>query len=721
MESSGIDFVELADLQKIQDEFAEATGVASVITAPDGTPLTRPSNFCSLCNIIRSTEAGRQNCYRSDAILGTHHPDGPTIKQCLSGGLWDAGASITVGGRHVANWLIGQVRDETQSEENIREYARAIRVDEEAAAAAFREVPAMSLNRFQRISKMLFTLANHIANAAYQNGLQARLIAERRRVEEMLENERILLSNLKTNIPDHVFIKDRESRFLWVNDALAREMGCPTGQEFVGKTDFDFFPKEQAAAYFAIEQGIVATGQPMIDAEERVVWPDGQVNWISLTKVALRNFKGEIAGLLGIARDISWRKETEEKLQETNRALEEATARTNRLAKKAEMASVAKSEFLANMSHEIRTPMHGVMGMASLLLDSQLSSKQRRFAEAISSSGESLLILINGILDFSRIEAGKLELEILDFDLSALLSNFCEVFALQSKTKGLAFNCSIDPGVPGGLRGDPRRLRQVLNNLTGNAVKFTPNGKVSVRVSLVSSTTVASVLRFAVRDTGIGIPENKQALIFQKFTQVDASTSRHFGGSGLGLAISKQLVELMDGEIGVSSVAGQGSEFWFTACFSTCLHPMIKTEASSPPAPVASRSHWQGIRVLVAEDNPVNQIVATGLLEKLALQVDVVSNGAEAIHALTTIPYDLVLMDVQMPGMGGLEATRLIREAGSPVLNPRIPVVAVTANVMPEDQQVCLEAGMDGYLSKPVALSSLVAMLEKWLPKERDV
>ncbi|MEI6178345.1 MAG: ATP-binding protein, partial [Verrucomicrobiota bacterium] len=611
--------------------------------------------------------------------------------------------------------------DEAQSEEKIREYARAIGTDEEAAAAAFREVPAMSLTQFQKISKMLFTLANHIANAAHQNDQQAHLIAERRRMEEMLERERILLANLKANIPDHVFIKDRESRFLWVNDALAREMCYPTGQDFVGKTDFDFFPKEQAAGCFAIEQGIIATGQPMIDAEERIAWTGGRTTWISSTKVPLKNPKGKIIGLLGIARDITWRKEAEEEVQKTNLSLEEATVRANMLAKKAEIASAAKSEFLANMSHEIRTPMNGVIGMASLLLDSPLNSEQRGFAEAINSSGETLLSLINDILDFSKIEAGKLDLEIIDFDLSTFLSNLSVVFALQAKSKGLAFTCSIDPDVPASLSGDPKRLRQVLTNLTGNAVKFTPHGEVSVRVSLVSATAVASVLRFEVRDTGIGIPADKRTLIFQKFSEADASTSRRFGGSGLGLAISKQLVELMDGEIGVSSVAGQGSEFWFTACFAASLHTLSEPEAPVPPAPLAHSPHWRGLRVLVAEDNRINQKVTMGLLKQLALRVDVVSNGSEAIHALTTTPYALVLMDVQMPGMDGLEATRLIRGAISPALNPRIPIVAVTANVMPEDQQICFDAGMDGYISKPLTPGSLVAALGKWLPKERDV
>ena len=407
---------------------------------------------------------------------------------------------------------------------------------------------------------------------------------------------------------------------------------------------------------------------------------------------------------------ITEQKRAEEEVLRINRQLVAATV-------KAERATAIKSEFLANMSHEIRTPMNGVIGMASILLDSPLSSEQRKFAEAISSSGETLLSLINDILDLSKIEAGKFDLEIVDFDLAALLTNFSDAFALQATSKGLAFSCAIDPDVPCGLSGDPKRLRQVLTNLVGNAVKFTPQGEVTLQVSLVSATAITSVLRFAVRDTGIGIPADKQALIFQQFTQADASTSRRFGGSGLGLAISKKLVELMDGEIGVSSVAGQGSEFWFTTCFAACLRD-APTSAPAASAPLAPSPHWQGLRVLVAEDTLINQKVATELLKKLTLQVDVVSNGSEAVHALTTTPYALVLMDVQMPEMDGLEATRLIRSEGSPVLDPRIPIIAMTANAMSADQQICLDAGMDDYISKPVSRGSLAAMLEKWLPQK---
>ena len=733
-------------------------------------------------------------------------------------------------GKHIVNDFLVNSDDRTG-------FLRALQKDE----ARNYEIALRRADGSEFVAEVSFRFYNddHGKHAGMEGFI--RDITARRRFEDELIAKESSISHMFSSLPVGVIVVDTtDNRILMVN-ALAADMAGRSMEAMEGEHCFEFICPNSQGHCPIIDEG------KKVDRRETVLL-GSEGERIPVLKTVLPFRMRERDCLLEVFMDITERKRM---LDELILARELA----EREQEKAEAASHAKSEFLANMSHEIRTPMNGVIGMTGLLLDTDLTVEQREFAETVRNSGEALLSIINDILDYSKIEAGKMSFESIDFDLRSMIEGFTDLHALRAQQKDLEFICIIDPETPSLLIGDPGRLRQVLANLVGNAIKFTSRGEVSVTVSCEESTDEMARLRFSVRDTGIGIPTDAQEILFDAFTQADLSTTRKYGGTGLGLSISRRLVEMMNGEIGLESEEGGGAEFWFKAEFARQrkkakpLEPasirgirilgvddnstnrrllsillgswgcrgkvvasgkealsvlreaagkgdpfrialldmqmpemdgeMLGGKITSDPdirdislvlmtsigqrgdakrfkklgfrayltkpvkqwqlleclrtvygesrlagkegadelitAHSLSENRRRMVRILVVEDNVINRKVALKMLEKLGYRADAVENGREALAALEAVPYDVVLMDCQMPVMDGYEATAKIRKCSSGKLDTGVPVIALTANAMKGDREKCLMAGMDDYLSKPVSAEALKAMLDQWI------
>jgi PAS domain S-box-containing protein len=507
-------------------------------------------------------------------------------------------------------------------------------------------------------------------------------VTDLKRTQLDLRESETLKSAMLASSLDGVITIDRDGTILEFNAAAAQMFGYDAAAA-IGRHMADLIipPAMRTAHTEGMERYRQTGSGPILNSriEIEAMRSDGSLFPVELAVTAAKLDEREV--FTAFLRDISPRKAFERELREARDA--------------AEAASQAKSEFLSTMSHEIRTPMNGVIGMAGLILDTYLSPQQRHFAETLRDTAGDMLRIINDILDFSKLEAGRMEFENIPFDLGQLVTSVTDLLTVKATAQGLTLRTEIAPGTPVHLIGDPGRLRQVLLNLVDNGVKFTAAGSVTIEVGSGSPAPDGQArLRFAVRDTGIGIPEHVQKTLFQHFVQADSSISREFGGTGLGLAISRRLVEHMDGTIGVESVPGQGATFRFDVLLDVDPSPGRIVE----PEPVTVQQ--RRLRILLVEDNPTNQLVAVTRLEFMGQRVDAVASGREAIEAVRTIPYDLVLMDVMMPEMDGLTATRAIRSLPAPARD--IPIVAMTANVFREHERACLAAGMDGFLGKPV-------------------
>lgn len=559
-----------------------------------------------------------------------------------------------------------------------------------------RQVLLEELGKIQiDFEKLNFRVQRSIKEKNIISSLLTRTSQDLKQVSDRLKVRAEELSTLLTTIPAYVYFKDLNLNYIIVNQAFADLVGIPATR-IIGKKATDIFSGYNYQDYFLKENRVIATGMAFYDIEEEIRRNERHI-WVNSNIAPIRNTENKIVGLIGISWDITDRKLQEEELC---KAKELAEAGTH-----------AKNEFIASVSHEFRTPMNGILGLSNILRNTPLNPEQLDLLNGITSSAENLLVLLNDVLDFSAIEAGKMSLDYQPFMLDRILEDISLVINLKAREKLLAFSIRIQGDVPNALIGDAVRLRQILLNLTNNAVKFTEKGSVDIKVSLVEKDNLQTILRFDVTDTGIGIPDSAKESLFKVFSRVKQDPLKPVAGTGLGLSICKKLSLLMGGEIGFESTSGMGSTFWFTLPFVLSELPTRKIEELVLTRP----DPYNGLTALVAEDNLINQRIVEFQLEKMGFTVDLTANGMEALEKFAVNTYDILILDIQMPLMDGYQTAKKIRE-GELLSDRHIPIIAVTANAMKGDRELYLNAGMDDYISKPFTYETLLNAISGLLP-----
>lgn len=825
------DIFDIRDIQNLQNLFADATGVASIITTPEGIPITDASNFCKLCNIIRSTEKGKISCVKSDAVIGQHNPAGPHVQPCLSGGLWDAGASITVGGKHIANWLIGQVRNNEIDVQRMEAYATEIDANRDEFMAALAEVPVMSLEQFNKIAKMLFAFANELSEKGYKNWQLKMQAAEREKAATLLKESEEKYRMFIDLAADAFFQGTANLKFIEVNKS-ALELTGYSRAELLTMSMSDLFSAEDIknnplrpdllelgqtvknerviatkdgrsisvemnskkmpdGTYQSFFRDITErkqTAEAMRESEERyrtivsnaplitfttdnkgiftlsegkglakLGLKPGQVVGLSVFDVycdypsicdAMHNClegmlqrneievngaifdvifsplfdnNGKVIKVIGISNDITENKQAEILLQQQNEEIESQNEEFQQINEelqqtgeellyaknRAEESDQLKTAFLQNMSHEIRTPMNAIMGFSGLLVNNYNNKpKLEQFSEIINQRCKDLLDIINDILDIAKIESGQLPVHLEECNLAELLTeltNFFEEHRQRIGKQHITFN--INQQYLNDIKiivTDKGKLKQILINLISNAFKFTDNGSIEGGCNLDNNNN----LIFYVADTGIGIPPEKQDVVFERFAQVHQGKRLNIGGTGLGLSIVKGLVGILGGKITLESELGKGSTFSFTIPY---IAPQLK---NNEPKIVEYNTNFKfsGKTILVVEDDMYNIEYLKEILSDTGLIIKYTVFGKNAVEIAKNELIDIILMDVRLPDMNGYQATRLIRKH-----KPHIKIIAQTAYASSDEKHKAIEAGCNNYISKPTNKNELLTMIGKEL------